>query len=257
MRHYFSFVVLALMLALSSTVLAASEKVQNNDQTITRLPNGLTVYIIKDARFPLVATRLYVRTGSANEKPAQAGISHLLEHMVFKGTENRPKGQIARDVEALGGYLNAATSFDKTWYMTDMPAAHWRTGMDVVKEMAFQPSLDPKELESEKDVVISELEGDQDSPTSRLFESLQTSALQNTVYGRPIIGFKDTIRAVTAEDLRAYVRHWYQPQNMLLLVAGDIEPQAVLAYSQKLFGGLTNSGDLAEAQPISLADASG
>ena len=101
------------------------------------LPNGLTVYVVKDVRFPLVATRLYVRTGSANEKPDQAGISHLLEHMVFKGTEHRPKGQVAQDVEALGGYLNAATSFDKTWYMTDMPAPHWRTGMDVVKEMAF------------------------------------------------------------------------------------------------------------------------
>ena len=258
MRRFFSLVVLALVLVLSSTAQAASgETVRKDDRMLTRLPNGLTVYIVKDSRFPLVATRLYVRTGSANEKPEQAGISHMLEHMVFKGTEHRPKGQVARDVEALGGYLNAATSFDKTWYMTDMPAAHWRTGMDVVKEMAFQPSLDPKELESEKEVVISELERDQDSPMSRLFESLQTSALQHTVYGRPIIGFKDTIRAITAEDLRAYVRHWYQPQNMLLLVAGDIEPEAVLAYSQKLFGGLTNSGDLAETQPISLADASG
>ena len=259
MRRFFSFAALALLLALACPAIAASDKPAQGDDSgvLTRLPNGLTVYILKDVRFPLVATRLYVRTGSANEKPDQAGISHLLEHMVFKGTEHRPKGQVAQDVEALGGYLNAATSFDKTWYMTDMPAAHWRTGMDVVKEMAFQPSLDPKELESEKEVVISELEGDQDSPMSRLFESLQTSALQNTVYGRPIIGFKDTIRAVTAEDLRAYVRHWYQPQNMLLLVAGDIDPQAVLAYSQKLFGGLTNNGDLAEPQPVNLADASG
>ena len=92
---------------------------------LTRLPNGLLVYILRDARFPLVCTRLYVRTGSANEEPQHAGISHVLEHMVFKGTDHRPKGQIARDVEALGGYLNAATSFDKTWYLTDMPARHW------------------------------------------------------------------------------------------------------------------------------------
>ena len=110
--------------------------------------------------------------------------------------------------------------------------------MDVVKEMAFQASLDPKELESEKEVVISELERDQDSPMSRLFESLQTSTLQNTVYGRPIIGFKETVRAVTADDLRAYVQRWYQPQNMMLLVAGDIDPQAVLQHAQELFGGM-------------------
>lgn len=84
----------------------------DSKEILTRLPNGLLVYILKDTRFPLTCTRLYVRTGSANEDPKQAGISHLLEHMVFKGTEHRPRGQVAKDVEALGGYLNAATSFD-------------------------------------------------------------------------------------------------------------------------------------------------
>ena len=196
---------------------------------LTRLPNGLTVYILKDTRFPLVCTRLYVRTGSANEEPRHAGISHVLEHMVFKGTEHRPKGQVAREVEALGGYLNAATSFDKTWYLTDMPAAHWRTGMDVVKDMAFQARLDPKELEAEKNVVISELQRGEDSPMRKLYENLQVAGLKNTPYGRPIIGYVDTIKAITAQDLRDYVKRWYQPQNMMLLVAGDIEPDAVLA----------------------------
>ena len=245
---------LPLLLALlAGTALAAP----GEQRVLTKLPNGLSVYIIKDSRFPLVATRLYVRTGSANEDAKQAGISHLLEHMVFKGTEHRPKGQVARDVEALGGYLNAATSFDKTWYMTDMPAAHWRMGMDVVKEMAFQAALDPKELESEKEVVISELERDQDSPMSRLFESLQVSTLKNTPYGRPIIGFKETVRAVTADDLRAYVKQWYQPQNMLLLVAGDIDPQAVMQHAQELFGGMTNTNDAVAPPQVDLFNAPG
>lgn len=198
-----------------------------------------------------------MRAGSANEAPGQAGISHLLEHMVFKGTEHRPKGQVARDVEALGGYLNAATSFDKTWYMTDMPAAHWRTGMDVVKDMAFQAQLDPKELEAEKNVVISELQRGEDSPMSKLYENLQVAGLKNTHYGRPIIGYVDTIKAVTAQDLRDYVKRWYQPRNMLLLVAGDIEPDAVLSYAQKLFGNLKNSGDLTVPQPLDLTGAAG
>lgn len=113
----------------------------DSKEILTRLPNGLLVYILKDTRFPLTCTRLYVRTGSANEDPKQAGISHLLEHMVFKGTEHRPRGQVAKDVEALGGYLNAATSFDRTWYIADMPAKHWRTGISVVKDMAFGLSL--------------------------------------------------------------------------------------------------------------------
>lgn len=235
----------------------ANPSTSGNDTMLVRLKNGLTVYIIRDSRFPLVCTRLFVGTGSANETAEQAGISHVLEHMVFKGTEKRPKGQVARDVESLGGYLNAATSFDKTWFITDMPAKHWKTGMDVVKDMAFHPSLDPAELEAEKDVIVSELRGGDDTPTRRLFEDLQVAGLAHTVYGRPIIGFEKTIRAVTADDLRAYIRTWYQPQNMMLLVAGDIDPKAVLAHAEELFGDLKNDTILPEPAPVQLEGAAG
>lgn len=235
----------------------ANPSTSGNDTMLVRLKNGLTVYIIRDSRFPLVCTRLFVGTGSANETAEQAGISHVLEHMVFKGTEKRPKGQVARDVESLGGYLNAATSFDKTWFITDMPAKHWKTGMDVVKDMAFHPSLDPAELEAEKDVIVSELKGGDDTPTRRLFEDLQVAGLARTVYGRPIIGFEKTIRAVTADDLRAYIRTWYQPQNMMLLVAGDIDPKAVLAHAEELFGDLKNDTILPEPAPVQLEGAAG
>lgn len=235
----------------------ANPSTSGNDTMLVRLKNGLTVYIIRDSRFPLVCTRLFVGTGSANETAEQAGISHVLEHMVFKGTEKRPKGQVARDVESLGGYLNAATSFDKTWFITDMPAKHWKTGMDVAKDMAFHPSLDPAELEAEKDVIVSELKGGDDTPTRRLFEDLQVAGLAHTVYGRPIIGFEKTIRAVTADDLRAYIRTWYQPQNMMLLVAGDIDPKAVLAHAEELFGDLKNDTILPEPAPVQLEGAAG
>ncbi|WP_418474070.1 M16 family metallopeptidase [Desulfovibrio sp.] len=235
----------------------ANPSTSGNDTMLVRLKNGLTVYIIRDSRFPLVCTRLFVGTGSANETAEQAGISHVLEHMVFKGTEKRPKGQVARDVESLGGYLNAATSFDKTWFITDMPAKHWKTGMDVVKDMAFHPSLDSAELEAEKDVIVSELKGGDDTPTRRLFEDLQVAGLAHTVYGRPIIGFEKTIRAVTADDLRAYIRTWYQPQNMMLLVAGDIDPKAVLAHAEELFGDLKNDTILPEPAPVQLEGAAG
>lgn len=238
-----------------STNMAEPVPPASGNQIITRLPNGLLVYIIKDQRFPLACTRLYVRVGSANEDPRLAGISHVLEHMVFKGTSHRPKGQVARDVEAKGGYLNAATSFDKTWYLTDLPASHWRLGMDVVKDMAFQATLDPAELEAEKQVVISELERGEDSPMRKLYENLQTAALKNTPYGRPIIGYADTIRAITVQDLRDYVHRWYQPQNMMLLVAGDIDPDSVLTHAQELFGKLANHSDLALPAPLNLDQA--
>ncbi len=261
MRFFLTCLSLALSLCLCPGPGHAKENAQTATQAdaqpapgeiITRLPNGLLVYILRDARFPLACTRLYVRAGSANEKPDEAGISHVLEHMVFKGTSHRPKGQVAKDVEALGGYLNAATSFDKTWYLTDMPAAHWRVGMDVVHDMAFQATLNAAELETEKNVVISELQRGEDSPQRKLYENLQVAALKNTPYGRPIIGFEDTIRSITVDDLRAYVAKWYQPQNMMLLVAGDIEPAAVLEYAQKQYGSLKNTSDLAVAEPIDL-----
>ena len=228
-------------------------KVAVPNETIFHLANGLKVYLIEDKRFPLVCTRLFVRTGSTHESPEQYGISHVLEHMVFKGTTTRPTGQIAKDVEKLGGYLNAYTSFDKTCYLTDMPAAEWKTGIDIVRDMAFNPLLDAGELEKEKPVIISELEGNEDKPEHRLFFEMQKAALAGTPYAHPIIGTKKTIRAVTPESLRAYIRRWYQPQNMMLLVAGDIKAADVAGYIEKSFGSLSNKDVLAEDKPVDLA----
>lgn len=230
--------------------LSAGVQSDGGSETRLRLPNGLSVYILKDTRFPLVCTRLYVRTGSTHEEPAQFGISHVLEHMVFKGTESRPKGQVAKDVEALGGYLNAYTSFDKTCYLTDMPSQHWKTGIDVVRDMAFHPALDPAELESEKTVIISELEGNEDNPDRRLYQDLQTASLAGTPYEHLIIGTRDTIRAVTSDSLRAYIDRWYQPQNMLLVVAGNVDPAAVREYVEKTFSDLKDGGVLPAEEPV-------
>lgn len=227
----------------------------NPEEVHLSLSNGLSVYLIRDTRFPLVCTRLYVRTGSTREVPEQFGISHVLEHMVFKGTASRPKGQVARDVETLGGYLNAYTSFDKTCYLTDMPSRHWKMGIDVVRDMAFHPSLDPGELESEKPVIVSELEGYEDNPSRRLHELLQGATLAGTPYAHPIIGTRDTVRSVTGESLRAYIDRWYQPQNMLLVVAGDIDLKEVRAYVEETFGGLRGSNVLPGLRPVDIEEA--
>ncbi len=217
---------------------------------ISTLKNGLTVYILEDTRFPLVSTRLYVKTGSANESPEDAGISHVLEHMVFKGTDKRPKGAISTEVEAAGGYLNAATSFDYTVYQTDLPSDHWALSLDVVKDMAFHPTLDAAELESEKVVILSELQRGNDNPDQRIFKELHTSALQGTPYDHPIIGYEDTIKAVTPASMRAYIAKYYQPQNMLLVVVGNVDAQKVLQESQKLFGQVQNSADINPTLPL-------
>lgn len=208
---------------------------------LTRLANGLTVFVIPDNRFPLASLRLYVHAGSTYEDPRVAGISHVLEHMVFKGTKNRPKGAIAQQIESAGGYLNAATSFDYTVYLTDMPAQEWKLGLNVLKDMAFHPTLDAAELEAEKDVIIAELERGEDTPQSRIFHALQASAFKNTPYARPIIGYRDTIKNMTADDIRNYIDTYYQPQSMLLVVVGDVNPEEVIAQAEQEFGSITNN----------------
>lgn len=215
-----------------------------SDISLTYLPNGLAVAVKKDPRFPLASLRLYVHAGSAYETPDIAGISHQLEHMVFKGTEKRPKGAIATEIEQAGGYLNAATSFDYTVYLTDMPSEQWKLGMDVLKDMAFHPSLDPDELESEKEVVLAELQRGEDAPSGRLFKRVQATVLKGTPYERPIIGFPETIRAYTVEKMRAYIDRLYQPQSMLLLVVGDVDPDEVLQEASRLFGDLANTASV-------------
>ncbi len=220
---------------------------------VTVLENGLTVHILEDHRFPLVSTRLYVKAGSSYEEPQDAGISHVLEHMVFKGTEKRPLGAIAYDVEEAGGYLNAATSFDYTVYITDLPAKHWALGLDVVKDMAFHPTLDAKELESEKKVILSELQMGNDDPHRRIFKELHKNALWGTPYDHPIIGYEESIMAVTVQSMRDYIAKYYQPQNMHLVVVGDVDTKAVFAEIEKLYGTLENTTQLA---PITAIDAS-
>ena len=208
---------------------------------VKKLPNGLTVLVKEDDRFPLVSLRLYVHAGSTYERPEQAGISHMLEHMVFKGTDKRPKGAVATDVEKTGGYLNASTSFDYTVYLTDMTKEHWKTGLDVLRDMAFHPSLDPADLEAEKDVVVAELKRGEDNPGQRLFRMSQQAALKDTPYFDPIIGYEKTVRGLSSQDIRNYIERLYQPQSMLLLICGNVKPDEALAEAEALFGDLRNT----------------
>ncbi len=234
----------------NQTSLTTSIHTSQKHSTVTQLPNGLTVLILEDKRFPIVSTRLYVRTGSAYETPKQAGISHILEHMVFKGTKTRPNSKISQEVEAAGGYLNAATSYDYTVYITDMPSRHWKLGMDVVKDMAFHPTLDPKDLESEKKVILAELARGEDNPHSLAFKKVLEQSLDGTPYARPIIGYPDTINQTTSQNLKDYIAEHYQPQDMLLVVIGDINPQEVLKEATKLFGSYKNTKNIQKTIPI-------
>nr|WP_272700151.1 pitrilysin family protein [Desulfovibrio sp. Fe33] len=222
---------------------------------IVKLKNGLTVLIKEDDRFPLVNVRLYVHAGSAYETPEIAGISHLLEHMVFKGTDNRGPGETARQIESVGGSLNAATSFDYTVYYVEVPETQWKLGMDVVTDMAFHQTIDPKELESEKKVVLEELERGEDTPTSKLFKTLQSMVWKDTSYEWPIIGFRDTVSGLTRPQIKQYIATHYQPQSMLLAVVGKVDPDKILAEANELVGGLSNTRSFTPPAPLPIPEA--
>ncbi len=234
--------------ASAATQLKASPGATN----VIRLKNGLTVLIKQDDRFPLVNARLYVHAGSGYETPNQAGISHLLEHMVFKGTEKRGPGQSARDIESVGGNMNAATSFDYTVYYVEVPEEQMALGLDVITDMAFHAAIKPEELKSEKEVVLKELERGEDSPSSMLFKTLQGMLWKGSSYEWPIIGFRDTVRGLSSEDIHNYINKFYQPQSMMLAVVGKVDPDKVLAEAKKLLGGLQNTRSVTPPDPIAI-----
>jgi zinc protease len=230
--------------------------------TLVRLKNGMTVLVREDDRFPLVNIRILVHAGSAYETPAQAGISHVLEHMVFKGAgdpgpNQMGPGEVARRIEAAGGSLNASTSFDNTTYHVEVPDQAWKLGLATVVDMTLKPTLDPGELTSEKEVVLAELKRGQDSPDTMLFQTVQGMLWRGTSYEWPIIGFTDTVRAVTSQSMREYIAPLYQPQNMLLCVVGRVKAAEVVAEAERLLGGLHNTRELTPPVPFAAQRAGG
>lgn len=244
------------------SVAPLSEEAPGAGNTLVRLKNGMGVLVREDDRFPLVNIRILVHAGSAYETPPQAGISHVLEHMVFKGAGSPGPGQmgpgeVARRIEAAGGSLNAGTSFDHTTYYVEVPEQAWRLGLSTVVDMTLRPTLDPKELESEKEVVLAELKRGEDSPDTMLFHTVQRLLWKGTSYEWPIIGFTDTVRAVTSQSMRDYIAPLYQPQNMLLCVVGRVKTAEVVAEAERLLGGLANTRPLAPPTPFAAPKASG
>lgn len=218
--------------------------------TFVRLKNGLSVLVKEDDRFPLAHIRMLVHAGSAYETPAQAGISHVLEHMVFKGAGSMKPGEVARRIEAAGGSLNAATSFDHTTYHVEVPDSAWKLGLSVVADMTFRPALIPAELESEKEVVLAELKRGEDTPDNLLFQTLQGMLWKGTSYEWPIIGYRDTVRATTSQSMRDYIAPLYQPQNMILCVVGRVKAADVLAEAEKQLGGIPNTSRVTPPAPF-------
>lgn len=248
MKKLFAACTVLLSLCLSFAQVRANEY-----PSIVRLKNGLTVLIKEDSRFPIVSSRLYVGTGSANEEMQTLGLAHLLEHMVFKGSKTHPKG-IDFIVENEGGSLNAYTTYDRTVYYNDMPSQKWKLSLEAIQGLAFDPLLRPKQLNEERQVVIAELRQRGDMPQTKLLHLSTSTTLHGTPYANPVIGTVETLNNIQVKDIQNYIKKNYNPNSMLLVVAGDINKQEVLQEVEKRFGSYQNTGIIREKNPLSLEE---
>lgn len=203
-----------------------------------KLANGLTVLFYPYEREDVVTVKLCVKVGSAYENEKQAGITHLIEHMIFKGTESKKPEDIVGEIEALGGYMNAFTSFDYTCYYTTGPTKILEKSLDILSDIVFHPYFDPKELEREKEVVVEEMKMRLDNPHVVLFEEVMKASYQKYPYRRPIIGYEETVRSFKREDLLSFINQFYTPENMLLSVVGKIPQDELFSLINKYFTNL-------------------
>ncbi|MDO8426372.1 MAG: pitrilysin family protein, partial [Deltaproteobacteria bacterium] len=216
----------------------------------TRLDNGLTVVIEEEHSAPVVSVQMWVKVGSADETDKEAGISHVFEHMLFKGTEKREVGEIASIVESVGGDINAYTSFDNTVYHLTVPSRHFLTGLDIISDAIQRSSFDPDELRKELEVVLEEIRMNEDNPGRKLYKTLLSTAYKVHPYRRPVIGYQKTVKSFTREQIIAFFKKWYIPNNMTLVVVGDVDHDKALAQIKKEFSSFKKKEDPHRKRPV-------
>ena len=173
----------------------------------------------------VVSLQIWVCAGSRMEAQFPgSGVAHFLEHMVFKGTENRTALEINRQAERLGGFLNAYTSYDRTVYHIDLPADQAEKGLELLADFVWSPSLAEEGFASERDVILREIAMYRDDPDSFLFDALMEAGLTSDLLRFPVIGLEERFRALTIEDLRSFHREYYRSCDSFLLMAGDLSP---------------------------------
>jgi len=199
----------------------------DGDLTHFRLSNGLDVFVKEDHSRKVAAVQMWVKVGSAYENDLERGISHLIEHMAFKGTKRRGVGQIAKEVEEIGGRINAYTTWDETVFHIVVPSSATSQGIDIVTDAVFRSIMDPNELEKEKKVVLEEILEEKDRPEEVASNLLYKTAYIKSPYRFPVIGYKDIVVKIGRKDILNFRKKWYVAENMFLMVVGDVDPIAV------------------------------
>jgi predicted Zn-dependent peptidase len=208
---------------------------------ITTLSNGL---MVATERMPEIATAtlgVWVGTGSRHERPHEHGLSHLIEHMAFKGTARRSARQIAEDIENVGGDINAATSVEYTSYTARVLGENVDVALDVLGDILINSAFDPGELAREKGVILQEYAAVEDTPDDLIYDAFMETAFSGQAVGRPILGTPDTIKSFDEATIRTFLAREYTPGKMVLAAAGDVDHGRIVDMAERLFGGMPSA----------------
>ena len=208
-----------------------------------RLDNGLDLFVLPDARLPILSLQLHYKVGSRHELPGITGISHLFEHLMFRGTETLGPEEFSSILQAKGGEINAFTTRDHTSYFENLPAAHLELGLRLEADRLKNLKLDDESFQPERQVVISERKlRAVDSPFGLVTEQLFATAYTQHPYQWPVIGWDQDLRRMTPKDCHDYYRTYYHPGNLTVVVAGDVAPQAARELVARYFGDIPSPG---------------
>jgi zinc protease len=216
---------------------ASRDDRKSDPAVLTALPNGLRVVLQPVGFAPVVSVSMWVNVGSADETPAEAGLAHLHEHMIFKGTARRGLGQIAAEVEGAGGEINAFTSYDQTCYYLTLGKDELALGLDIIADAVGGAAFDPHELKKEIEVVLEEIRLYRDLPAHHVSESCWAKVFGTHPYGRPILGSPASLSPLRRADVLRFYKQRYRPGNMVLSVAGDFDRDKTMKLIHNLFGG--------------------
>jgi zinc protease len=223
-------------LVLIATVLAACTPAGVHETT---LANGLRVVVKEDHRSPVVVSQIWYRVGSVDEPQGLTGLSHVLEHMMFKGTKRLKPNEFSRIIAEHGGRENAFTSYDYTAYFQQLEKSRLPISFELEAERMQNLLLDEEEFRKEIKVVMEERRlRTEDRPEALLYERFMATAYRVHPYRHPIIGWMEDLERLRIADLRAWYERWYAPNNAVLVIVGDVEPRAVFALAEKHFGAI-------------------
>lgn len=201
-----------------------------------KLDNGLRVVVENIEYVNSVSVGLWVENGSRNENKANSGISHFIEHMFFKGTENRTALQIAECIEDVGGQINAFTGKEATCFYVKALDSYLELSLDVISDMLFNSKFSPEDIEKEKSVIIEEINMSEDSPEDVLSDLHSVAIWGDDAISLPILGTEDTVKSFTREQIVKYISSYYIPENSVISIAGKFDPENIEKLVQKYFG---------------------